>query len=877
VKLLEKVEQWLRIDNVRAYVVPLDVEVTREVHWLEVVAPAATAAAAAAATAAAGGKERGAAEEEGEGMGRGGGLSAMMGMIQRGGGREGGLGMSRSRSASPLLPLAAALGMGASRGVGFAAAASGAGKSSPTNTSSSNSRPGSGNSATSTSTSTSASTSSTQTRQLYDFKGSAVVQEVVKDFGLTFAAISFSPAVLPTAGSVEAAALARSMGESGEGGREGGMARKIRVSSEETVGKVLLDLPQLDWNLNSRQFYITLDVVRNVLLAPPVMTEEEEEEERVRRQQQEERRLAEARLRAAAAGERGREGGVPERLDLSSRGDREVLKGLVEATLQRLYLPQMELHETKLVQYCVGGGTWKVKAEEGVLTRYDAVEIGFTGFSGQHVYYHEGSMDSTVQVESFWVRNVMPGPDSALFKDDVTTVMAPVVRDKQPCQRCGHAFEEEGNRPGSCVFHGCEDGTPGEFRLMTEEEIERQTAVDQQREAGRGEDVEEEEMDTSVSPVAGVEVAESPGRRPPPPPPPSLNSNSSSLHRHANYHQLKVLPPTTGRWTCCKATYETAPGCRTRAHVAKEVMLSVRAKSNAPLVVAGFEVHPYQFMEVSIFPGADYKLTLQLTRNIVELFHAYFLTQEGEGGREGGRGGGGEGDEVQQTTNLLFGKSVVESKHKAIQEKKGTSLTDRFFNKGLISGASSSSSSSSPRPSPRTGTTPSLSTPTAPAAPPPPPPTPKPDPSSSSSTTTNLEPVIYMRYLRWGDLNVKVSVNGFAVKLDGYRASIPAFVQQGKILNWKRLIRKFEKHVVWSITTSAAASMVGAGGGGGKGKLSASVEGGGGGEGGAGGGGRDGVRLLLSGHSGDEKERGVTTLFSPPPKEDRTKLLFGGK
>lgn len=56
------------------------------------------------------------------------------------------------------------------------------------------------------------------------------------------------------------------------------------------------------------------------------------------------------------------------------------------------------LHETKLVQYCVGGGTWKVKAEEGVLTKYDAVEIGFTGFSGQHVYYHDGSTDSTIQV-----------------------------------------------------------------------------------------------------------------------------------------------------------------------------------------------------------------------------------------------------------------------------------------------------------------------------------------------------------------------------------------------------------------------------------------------------------------------------------------------
>jgi hypothetical protein len=31
---------------------------------------------------------------------------------------------------------------------------------------------------------------------------------------------------------------------------------------------------------------------------------------------------------------------------------------------------------------------------------------------------------------------------------------------------------------------------------------------------------------------------------------------------------------------------------------------------------------------VSIFPGVAYKMVIQLTRNITELFHAYFLTQD---------------------------------------------------------------------------------------------------------------------------------------------------------------------------------------------------------------------------------------------------------
>lgn len=114
------------------------------------------------------------------------------------------------------------------------------------------------------------------------------------------------------------------------GGGLGGEQRRIRVSSEETVAKVLLDLPQLDWNLNSRQFYITLDVVRNVLLAAPVQTEEEEEEEKVRRKREEERRIAEARARISAVGGKGEMVDPMENLDMSNRADRETLKNLIE-------------------------------------------------------------------------------------------------------------------------------------------------------------------------------------------------------------------------------------------------------------------------------------------------------------------------------------------------------------------------------------------------------------------------------------------------------------------------------------------------------------------------------------------------------------------
>lgn len=68
-----------------------------------------------------------------------------------------------------------------------------------------------------------------------------------------------------------------------------------------------------------------------------------------------------------------------------------------------------------------------------------------------------------------------------------------------------------------------------------------------------------------------------------------------------------------------------------------------------------------------------------------------------------------------------------------------------------------------------------------------------------------------MKYVRFGDLNVDVSINGFAIKLENYVASVPHFVRQGKVMTWKRLVRKFEKHLVWNITKSTASSMMGRG------------------------------------------------------------------
>jgi hypothetical protein len=54
--------------------------------------------------------------------------------------------------------------------------------------------------------------------------------------------------------------------------RECGTKSPERLTTDTLIRlawQVLLDLPQLECSLTSRQFYITLDVIKNVLLAAP--------------------------------------------------------------------------------------------------------------------------------------------------------------------------------------------------------------------------------------------------------------------------------------------------------------------------------------------------------------------------------------------------------------------------------------------------------------------------------------------------------------------------------------------------------------------------------------------------------------------------------
>lgn len=77
-------------------------------------------------------------------------------------------------------------------------------------------------------------------------------------------------------------------------------------------------------------------------------------------------------------------------------------------------------------------------------------------------------------------------------------------------------------------------------------------------------------------------------------------------------------------WSCCGKDFRNAPGCRARPHMCKEVMISVRAEANPLTRVENIEMNVLKTLEISIFPGVEYDLQLQLTKSMTDMLHNYF-------------------------------------------------------------------------------------------------------------------------------------------------------------------------------------------------------------------------------------------------------------
>jgi len=84
------------------------------------------------------------------------------------------------------------------------------------------------------------------------------------------------------------------------------------------------------------------------------------------------------------------------------------------------------------------------------------------------------------------------------------------------------------------------------------------------------------------------------------------------------------------KWSCCGQTWEGAPGCSSRPHICKEMMISVRADTQSVFSLRGADLTIFQTLEVSAFPGSSHTLRVQITSSLVDVLHEYFVI-EGKG------------------------------------------------------------------------------------------------------------------------------------------------------------------------------------------------------------------------------------------------------
>ncbi|KAF4030751.1 hypothetical protein GN244_ATG17446 [Phytophthora infestans] len=79
-------------------------------------------------------------------------------------------------------------------------------------------------------------------------------------------------------------------------------------------------------------------------------------------------------------------------------------------------------------------------------------------------------------------------------------------------------------------------------------------------------------------------------------------------------------------------------------------------------------------------------------------------------------------------------------------------------------------------------------------------------PDDSDSTATDDCELFYVKYVRVGNVRLRINCNGFFVNLSHFDLDLPPYLCQSKLCTSKKLLQKFESHLKWYITKESASS-----------------------------------------------------------------------
>ncbi|GLE01914.1 hypothetical protein PINS_up010752 [Pythium insidiosum] len=66
--------------------------------------------------------------------------------------------------------------------------------------------------------------------------------------------------------------------------------------------------------------------------------------------------------------------------------------------------------------------------------------------------------------------------------------------------------------------------------------------------------------------------------------------------------------------------------------------------------------------------------------------------------------------------------------------------------------------------------------------------------------------LFYFKYVRIGNLRLRINCNGFFVNLNSFDLDLPPYVCQSKLCTWKKLLHRFESHLKWYLTKETAST-----------------------------------------------------------------------
>ncbi|GMF33183.1 unnamed protein product [Phytophthora fragariaefolia] len=237
-------------------------------------------------------------------------------------------------------------------------------------------------------------------------------------------------------------------------------------------------------------------------------------------------------------------------------------------------------------------------------------------------------------------------------------------------------------------------------------------------------------------------------------------------------------------------------------------MLMVRAESGPIVRVHGQKLRVLELLEVSMFPEVSNMIVIQLAADFYELIYKFFFenvtppsssTQNSEQVFFGRKSTYISVSPTSASSSVLTGprgSSSPFTKTRAPPISPPPQTTVRPLKKSNSAGSTSGLFTESSSNSLSTGG------PNSPTS-----------ASSSEDVLDENDPpatddceLFYVKYVRVGNVRLRINCNGFFVNLTNFDLDLPPYICQSKLCTSKKLLQKFESHLKWYITKESASS-----------------------------------------------------------------------